>query len=79
MVVQKSLNFRTAGRGNLEITRQVNDLVRETGNAYDAYKLRHGRLDFSDLEVLTARLLAEHPGLDGAGWPVCPGEPAGRR
>ena len=31
MVVQKSLKFRTAGRGSLEITREVNGQVRESG------------------------------------------------
>ena len=31
MVVQKSLNFRTAGRGSREITGEVNELVWESG------------------------------------------------
>lgn len=31
MVVQKSLRFRTAGRGSLEITREVNGRIRDTG------------------------------------------------
>ena len=31
MVVQKSLKFRTAGRGSLEITREVNGQVRGSG------------------------------------------------
>ena len=33
MVVQKSLSFRTTGRGSLEITREVNGLVRDSGIA----------------------------------------------
>ena len=31
MVVQQSLSFRTSGRGSLEITRDINQLVSESG------------------------------------------------
>ena len=53
MIVQKSISYSTSGRGSLEITRDINQLVSESG-------IRQGICNIFNLHTSAALMLCEN-------------------